>query len=168
MPVGAAVLSILKERLLHSIVNHGQPVLSGSGALTKVIGLRFKLTPWITDSVLPIVEANQAQIVKSDFAFDDLLHFIPTPGHTIDHYSVLVGRSGHDALITGDMIHSPIQGRYPGLGMRADYDSSQAGKTRRKIFDRFCDSSTLMCVTHFPMPSMGRVRSWGDGYKFVS
>lgn len=124
--------------------------------------------PWITDSVLPIVEANQAHIVKSDFAFDDSLHFIPTPGHTIDHYSVLVGRSGHDALITGDMIHSPIQGRYPGLGMRADYDSSQAGKTRRKVFDRFCDSSTLMCVTHFPMPSTARVRRWEDGYKFVS
>ena len=124
--------------------------------------------PWITDSVLPIVEANQAHIVKSDFTFDDSLQFIPTPGHTIDHYSVLVGRSGEDALITGDMIHSPIQGRYPGLGMRADYDSSQAGETRRKIFDRFCDSSTLMCVTHFPTPSTGRVQRWDDGYKFVT
>src|SRR5919204_5342109 len=44
MPIGPAVLSILKERVLHSIVNHGQPVLSGSGTLPKVIGLRFKLT----------------------------------------------------------------------------------------------------------------------------
>jgi hypothetical protein len=34
----------MKERLLHTIVNHGQPVLSGSGTLPKVIGLRFKLT----------------------------------------------------------------------------------------------------------------------------
>ena len=59
--------------------------------------------PWITDSVLPIVEAKRAQIVKSDFALDDSVQFIPTPGHTIDHYSVLVGRRGEDALITGDM-----------------------------------------------------------------
>jgi glyoxylase-like metal-dependent hydrolase (beta-lactamase superfamily II) len=123
--------------------------------------------PWITDSVLPIVAAKREQIVKSDHAFSEELQFIPTPGHTIDHFAVLVGRPGEDALITGDMIHSPLQGRYPELGMRADYDSNQAGMTRRKVFDRFCEESTLMCVTHFPMPSTGRVRRWGDGYKFV-
>lgn len=125
-------------------------------------------TPWITDSVLPIVAANRAQVVKSDFALSEALQFIPTPGHTIDHYSVLVGRPGDDALITGDMIHSPIQARYPEIGMRADYDSKQAGATRRKIFDRFCDVSTRVCVTHFPAPhSIGRVRRWDDGYRFV-
>ena len=124
--------------------------------------------PWITDSVLPIVEAKREQVVKSDFALNEAVRFIPTPGHTIDHYSVLVGKPGHDALIAGDMIHSPIQGRYPELGMRADYDSAQAGATRRKIFDHFCDSSTVMCVTHFPEPSTSRVRRWGDGYKFIN
>jgi hypothetical protein len=46
--------------------------------------------------------------------------------------------------------------------------SRQAGQTRRKVFDRFCDSSTVMCVVHFPSPSTGRVRRWGDGYKFVA
>jgi glyoxylase-like metal-dependent hydrolase (beta-lactamase superfamily II) len=124
--------------------------------------------PWITDSVLPIVEAKRAQIVASDFVLNESVQFIPTPGHTIDHYSVLVGQPGEDALITGDMIHSPIQGKYPELGMRADYDSPQAGQTRRRVFDRFCDASTIMCITHFPSPSTGRVRRWGDGYKFVS
>jgi len=124
--------------------------------------------PWISDSVLPIVAANRAQVVKSDFVLNEAVQFLPTPGHTIDHYSVLVGRPGHDALIAGDMIHSPIQGRYPELGMRADYDSAQAGATRRRVFDRFCDTSTLMCVTHFPEPSTSRVQRWGDGYKFVA
>jgi len=124
--------------------------------------------PWITDSVLPIVEAKRAQIVASDFVLNESVQFLPTPGHTVDHYSVLVGQPGQDALITGDMIHSPIQGKYPELGMRADYDSRQAGQTRRKVFDRFCDASTIMCITHFPSPSTGRVRRWGDGYKFVS
>ena len=83
--------------------------------------------PWIGDSVLPIVEAKRADIVKSDHALNDLVQLIPTPGHTIDHYSVHVGKSGADAVITGDMIHSPIQARYPELGMRADYNSKLAG-----------------------------------------
>src|SRR6516162_2544798 len=124
--------------------------------------------PWITDSVLPIVAARREQVVKSDFVLNELVRFIPTPGHTIDHYSVLAGRPGADALITGDMIHSPIQGKYPELGMRADYDSQQAGQTRRKIFDRFCDEPTLMCIAHFPAPSAARVRRWSEGYKFVA
>jgi hypothetical protein len=80
----------------------------------------------------------------------------------------LVGRPAQDALITGDMIHSPIQARYPELGMRADYDSRQAGQTRRKVFERLCDASTVMCVVHSPSPSTGRVRRWDDGYKFVA
>jgi glyoxylase-like metal-dependent hydrolase (beta-lactamase superfamily II) len=124
--------------------------------------------PWITDSVLPIIAARREQIVKSDFVFNDHVQLLPTPGHTIDHFSVLVGHAGNDALITGDMIHSPLQGKYPELGMMADYDSSAAGRTRRHVFDRFSDQSTVMCLSHFPMPSTGRVRRWGDGYKFVA
>ena len=125
--------------------------------------------PWITDSVLPIVAAKREQIVKSDFAFEETVQLLPTPGHTIDHFSVLVGHPGDDALIAGDMIHSQLQGRYPDLGMRADHDSKQAGATRRKVFDRFCDTPTQICVTHFPQPtSICRVRHWDDGYKFIT
>jgi glyoxylase-like metal-dependent hydrolase (beta-lactamase superfamily II) len=81
---------------------------------------------------------------------------------------VLVGRGGEDALITGDMVHSPLQGKYPEFGMMSDYDSPQAGHTRRKVFDRFCEAPTILCATHFPAPSTARVRRWGDGYKFIA
>ena len=123
--------------------------------------------PWIEDSVLPIVAANRVDIVKSAHAFNDLVTLIPTPGHTIDHYSVQVGKPGTDAIITGDMIHSPLQARYPELGMLADYDSKQAGVSRRELFGRVCDTSTLMCTAHFPSPSSGRVVRHGDGFDFA-
>jgi glyoxylase-like metal-dependent hydrolase (beta-lactamase superfamily II) len=124
--------------------------------------------PWITDSVLPIVAAKRADVVKSDHVLNDTVQLVPTPGHTIDHYSVHVGKPGEDAFLTGDMIHSPLQARYPDLGMRADFDSKQAGQSRRKIFGRFCDTPTLMCTAHFPSPSTGRLARWGDGFKLVS
>ena len=123
--------------------------------------------PWITDLVLPIVAADRAKLVKSDFVFNEQIEFIPTPGHTIDHFSVLLGRAGENVLITGDMIHSPLQGKYPELGMMSDYDSAQAGRTRRIIFDRFCEEATLLCATHFPAPSTVRVRRWDNGYRFI-
>ena len=124
--------------------------------------------PWITDSVLPVVAANRVDIVKSAHAFNDLVTLIPTPGHSIDHYSVQVGRSGSNAVITGDMIHSPLQARYPELGMMADYDSKQAGQSRRDLFGRFCDTPTLMCTAHFPSPSTARVVRWKDAFDFVA
>lgn len=124
--------------------------------------------PWITDSVLPIIAAQRQEVVTSAHQFNDVVQLIPTPGHTIDHYSVRLGRPGADAVITGDMIHSPLQARYPELGMRADYDSPQAGVSRRKLFGDLCDTSTLVCTAHFPSPSSGRITRWGDGFGFAS
>ena len=123
--------------------------------------------PWITDSVLPIVAANRVDIVKSAHAFDDVVTLIPTPGHTIDHYSVRVGRPGADAVITGDMIHSPLQARYPELSARPDYDGKQSAQTRRKLFAELCDTSTLVCTAHFPSPSIGHMVRWRDAFDFV-
>ncbi len=121
--------------------------------------------PWITDSVLPIVAANRSEVVKSDHALNDLVRLVPTPGHTIDHFSVHVGKPGYDALIAGDMIHSPIQARYPDISMRADYDQAEAARSRREVLSRFCDSPTLLCTIHGPGPSMGRIARWGEGFR---
>jgi glyoxylase-like metal-dependent hydrolase (beta-lactamase superfamily II) len=123
--------------------------------------------PWVTDSVLPIVAANRVDIVKSAHAFNDLMTLIPTPGHTIDHYSVHLHTHASDAVITGDMIHSPLQARYPELGMMSDYDSGIAGASRRELFGRFCDTPTLFCTAHLPSPSTARVKRWKDSFDFV-
>ena len=78
-----------------------------------------------------------------------------------------VGKPGADAVITGDMIHSPLQARYPELGMMADYNFKQAGVSRRELFGRFCETSTLMCTAHFPSPSTGRLVRWRDAFDFA-
>ena len=108
--------------------------------------------PWITDSVLPIVEAKRAQIVKSDFAFNERIQFIPTPGHTIDHFSVLVGRSRqrlpdhrrHDPLAAAGQISAirhDVGLRFPAgrsrRGIRCSTASARARRScARRIFRR--------------------------------
>ncbi len=123
--------------------------------------------PWITDSVLPIVEARRHELVSSQHELSDVVKLIPTPGHTIDHFAVHIGKPGADAVISGDMIHSPIQARYPELRMRADYNPEQGIETRRNLFARLCDTSTLLCPAHFPSPSKGRLTRWGEGFRFT-
>jgi hypothetical protein len=34
------------------------------------------------------------------------------------------------------------------------------------LFDRICDTSTLLCTGHFPSPSTGRLTRWEDGFRF--
>jgi glyoxylase-like metal-dependent hydrolase (beta-lactamase superfamily II) len=70
-----------------------------------------------------------------------------------------------EAVITGDLIHTPLQARYPDLSMRVDYDPAQGIATRRKFLETYCDTSTLCCFAHFPSPSRGHVKRWGDGFK---
>jgi glyoxylase-like metal-dependent hydrolase (beta-lactamase superfamily II) len=121
--------------------------------------------PPIVDSVIPIVEAKRCDLVTSDHAVDDTVSLLPTPGHTIDHYAVTLGRGGRDGVITGDLIHSPLQARYPDLAMYVDYDAQQGTDTRRKFLETYCDTGTLCCFAHFPSPSRGHVTRWGEGFR---
>ncbi|MBW8268361.1 MBL fold metallo-hydrolase [Caldovatus aquaticus] len=121
----------------------------------------------IAESVLPVVEAGRAELVDHDFALDDFVRLEPTPGHTPDHVAVRVGRSPAraDAVFTGDLIHSPLQARYPEQSMRADHDPAQAARTRRAFLERYCDTGTLCCMAHFPSPSAGCITRWGEGFR---
>src|SRR6266568_810328 len=119
----------------------------------------------ISESVLPVIEANRAELVTSDHELNDHIRLTPTPGHTPDHFAVCAGRRGDQAVFTGDLIHSPIQARYPELVMRVDTDRDQAVATRRRFFERYCDTDTLCCTMHFPSPSVGHVKRWGDGFR---
>lgn len=119
----------------------------------------------IADSVLPILDAKQADLVKSDHALDDHVRLMPTPGHTPDHFAVGLGRGTDAAVLTGDLIHSPLQTRYPHISMRADTDPAQAAATRTGFLERYCDTGTLCCTAHFPQPSTGRISRWGEGFR---
>ena len=52
-------------------------------------------------------------------------------------------------------MHSPLQARYPELSMKFDVDQAQAARTRRDFLER---------SAHFPSPSTGKIRRWGDGF----
>ena len=71
--------------------------------------------PPFGDSVLPVVEAKQAEIVRSDYQIGDHTRILPTPGHTPGHAAFTFGRGKDDAVFSGDLMHSPLQTRYPGI-----------------------------------------------------
>jgi len=117
------------------------------------------------DSVLPVVAANKAELVRSDYQIGDHVRLTPTPGHTPGHVAVEFGRGRTHALLTGDLIHSPLQARYPELSIKFDVDPVQAAATRRDLLERCCETEILCCTAHFPSPSVGKIRRWGNGFR---
>ena len=93
------------------------------------------------------------------------MRLLPTPGHTVDHFAVGLGRDGRAAVMTGDLIHSPLQARYPELSIRFDRDMAQSATTRRAFLEDYCDTDTACCFAHFPSPSIGRLARWGNGFR---
>ena len=118
------------------------------------------------DSVLPVVEANKAQIAQNDFSIGDHLRILPTPGHTPGHVAFTLGRGKDEAVFAGDLMHTPLQLRYPDLSPKFDVDPVQSAATRRSFLERYCDTDTLCCTAHFPSPSTGKIGRHGNGFSW--
>jgi glyoxylase-like metal-dependent hydrolase (beta-lactamase superfamily II) len=122
--------------------------------------------PSLEDSVLPVVAAGQAELVMNDHALDDEVWLEPTPGHTPDHLAICLASRGERAVMSGDLMHSPIQCLYPEWTARPDWDADLAKRTRRAFLERHCDTATLVCTAHFPLPSAGRIVAHGNAFRF--
>ena len=117
-------------------------------------------------SVQPIIDLGLADFVESDHEITSEVRLVPTPGHTPGHVSVLISSEGEEALITGDMTHSPIQFAEPSLCSSFDWDTDMSTATRETVIERFVDTETLFLGTHFAPPTSGLLRSSESGVYF--
>lgn len=120
----------------------------------------------IRDSVLPIIESGQAELVDDGHAVTENVRLLPSPGHTSHHVSVGIASGTSTAVITGDVFHHPVQCSEPGWRMSFDHDPSLAIRTRRDFLERYADTDVLICASHFPSPSFGKVVRDGTGFRF--
>ena len=79
----------------------------------------------LADSLAPVLAAGLVDWVDSDHAITDEVRLEPTPGHTRGHVSVRIRSAGAEAVITGDLMHHPIQCCDPRLETRFNVDSEQ-------------------------------------------
>jgi glyoxylase-like metal-dependent hydrolase (beta-lactamase superfamily II) len=116
------------------------------------------------DSVQPIVDAGKADLVADNIRLCDEISLIPTPGHSPGHLSLHIQSDGEQALLAGDVAHHPCQMAHLDWSSTADSDLIQSALTRRELFSRFADTSTLVIGGHF---NGGRIRRDGDAFKFI-
>ena len=119
----------------------------------------------MTDSVLPVFDADLVDLVETNHKISDEISLIPTVGHTPGHVSVMIKSNGEEAMITGDFIHHPCQFAHPEWSSSFDTDPVQSAQTRREIFDKYADTPTLIIGTHFATPTDGHLKRDGDAYR---
>ncbi|MEZ5499127.1 MAG: MBL fold metallo-hydrolase [Steroidobacteraceae bacterium] len=118
------------------------------------------------DSVLPVIESGQGTLVEADHVLDSQLCLQAAPGHTPGNIIVQLGDSGQDAMLSGDVIHHPLQVTHPEWSSAFCEDPVAAAHYRRRFVDTHGEKQTLIVPAHFPAPTAGFIRRHGDRHRF--
>jgi glyoxylase-like metal-dependent hydrolase (beta-lactamase superfamily II) len=117
------------------------------------------------DSVRPVIEAGLVDLVEFGLRVTDEVVLEPTPGHSPGHQSVHITSAGAEALVTGDVLHHPLQCAEPDLESAFDSDADAARATRRALLDRYAGTDVLVIGTHFGGRGSGHLVADGGAWR---
>ena len=111
------------------------------------------------DSLLPLIASGQLDAIdiSESPCFGNVLRYLPTPGHSQDHASLILQSAGQSAIFTGDVMHHPLQFDFPDWNSVFCEDKFQAGLSRYKALDWAAENQALWFSSHFTGSSYGTV-----------
>jgi glyoxylase-like metal-dependent hydrolase (beta-lactamase superfamily II) len=104
------------------------------------------------------------EYVDGGFQIDEGVFVQAAPGHTEGHMVVHAKSNGSSGIFCGDVVHHPLQLRYPYVNSVACRDPKQAANTRRAILTDCSDHDRLLLPVQFAGSSCGHVRHDKDVY----
>jgi glyoxylase-like metal-dependent hydrolase (beta-lactamase superfamily II) len=119
--------------------------------------------PW-SDSVLPVLDANRAQLVASDHEIADGIRLQPAPGHTPGNVVIELDDGKQRAVMSGDVIHHAVQIERPEWSANFDGDPDAARITRLALLERLADTGTVLLPAHFSGPTAVGITSDSGGF----
>ena len=120
------------------------------------------------DAVQPVVDAGLVDLIEPDHQICPELSLRPTPGHTPGHVSIVITSGDQSAIVTGDLMHNPIQLERPDDTVRFDMDQQRARETRVSFVDDVANSDVFVIGSHFSDPTGGWVVRDSGGCRLES
>lgn len=117
----------------------------------------FRDDPYYQDSILPVIEAGQAEFVDMGYAFNEEVWLDPTPGHTPGHVCVHIRSGGAEAVMSGDLMHHPVQCDEPDWNSCFCVSPEHSRRTRREFLARYEGTPAVILPAHFPTPTAGTI-----------
>jgi glyoxylase-like metal-dependent hydrolase (beta-lactamase superfamily II) len=120
----------------------------------------------VQECIDPIVDAGLATFVDEGYAVTDEITLEPAPGHTPGHVCVRISSRGYTAVITGDLMHTPLQLALLDRSSPTDSDPALGIRTRQAFVKRYGAQRALIIGSHFCDPTAGRIVPDGERWKF--
>ncbi|MWV26486.1 MBL fold metallo-hydrolase [Aurantiacibacter rhizosphaerae] len=117
----------------------------------------------MVESVDPIIAAGLVAFIDTDHEIAPGIRAEPSHGHTPGHIHVMIESRGERAVITGDLMHHPMQCAMPHRHATFDMDRETGSKTRQAFVDKHRDTDTLVVGMHFFEPTAGHFVTGSDG-----
>ncbi|MGM9483977.1 MBL fold metallo-hydrolase [Roseateles sp. NT4] len=119
-------------------------------------------------SLTPYVKAGRFATFERDGEIVPGIRASQAHGHTPGHSVYVVESDGKRLVLIGDLIHvASVQLASPEVTIAFDGDEAQAAKTRARVFAELAKDGSLVAVSHFNFPGVGRLRQAGKGWQWV-
>jgi len=116
------------------------------------------------DSVLPVIEAGQAELVDGPHPIGDMLTIEAAPGHTRGHIMLKLDDRHERAVFSGDAIHHPLQVYAPHWNSGFCELAAEARITRRRLLEHCAEHRALLFPIHFAAPYVAAIACSGDAF----
>lgn len=122
----------------------------------------------LPEAIDPIIAAGLHDFIDApDHRICEEMWFEHTPGHTAGHCAIHIASRGERAVITGDLMHHPVQCAIPDRHGAFDHDPATGSMTRRRFVEEHGDGSVMVIGSHFADPTAGWIVPDGDAWRFV-
>jgi glyoxylase-like metal-dependent hydrolase (beta-lactamase superfamily II) len=118
------------------------------------------------DSILPVAEAGLIDRVASDHEIMSGIRLRHAPGHTPGNIVIDLDDGKQSAVLSGDVIHHPVQIERPEWSSHFDKDPIEARQTRLQLLERLADTDTWVMGAHFAAPTALRIARNGTGFGY--
>lgn len=122
---------------------------------------------YFAENFEPLYKSGQLELVEGQRELLPGVTFLPTPGHTQDHASVVVESQGQSAIYMGDMVHHAVQMERPAWIAAFDVLPLVSLETKKVIAARAIAENSLLICVHNEFPGVGRLTERNGRRTFI-
>lgn len=123
---------------------------------------------YFAENFEPLVDSGQLELIDGEREVIPGVSFLPTPGHTADHASILLSSGGETGIYTGDLVHHAVQAERPAWIAAFDILPLVTLETKKAFAARAIRDNALLICVHNAFPGVGRLTERDGRRTFVS
>ncbi|MER3419738.1 MAG: MBL fold metallo-hydrolase [Chloroflexota bacterium] len=113
---------------------------------------------YLPDNILPLAESGRLELVEGEHQITSAIRFLPAPGHTQDHATVVIAAGGETAIYLGDLVQHAAQLERTAWVSAFDVLPLVSMETKKRIIQEALATGSLLLSPHIAYPGAGRLR----------